>query len=99
MIKTCLIAVLWCLPLHFALANCDLKSFKWHCDLPIKQKPTQHSRSLVYCGNTPLYITQSEYKILRRYQRANVNQVLRLNGAYITSPCVPAGRQVVTYKP
>lgn len=77
------------------LANCQLSSYRGPCELPVKEKPVAYNRSLVYCGNTPMYVNQAEYDLLVRYQRVNTNMILTLNGEYITSPCIPAGRNGV----
>jgi hypothetical protein len=66
--------------------------FRWECDLCPRLKPAPHAYSLVYCGNTRLYLNRQQYDTLVRYQRANINMVLKVNGEYVDSPCVPAGR-------
>lgn len=76
-----------------APSRCDLTQYHWDCALPIKKdKPTRARHALIYCGNTPFYVSQAQYAQIARYQRADVNMVLTVNGHYIDSPCVPSGQ-------
>ena len=75
-----------------SFANCDLTHFHWDCDIPLKIRPQAHTSALVYCGNTYGYVTQAQYEEMMRYQRADVNMILTINGEYVTSPCIPNRR-------
>ena len=78
------------LPLNTLFAkNCDLTQFRWDCDFPMKVQPSKSAQSLVYCGALRGYLTPAEFDILDHYNRKNVNMVLKVNGEYIESPCVP----------
>lgn len=92
--KSGFVVALLVLPITSALAigNCDLTDFRWDCEMPFKLRPSPNASSLVYCGNIIGYVTQEEYNQLMRYQRANVNMILTVNGEYVDSPCIPNRR-------
>lgn len=77
---------------NVAFATCDLTRYHWGCDLPTHIKPSRPAPSLVYCGNTPVYISKAHYDELTRYQRANVSMSLTVNDEYVEGPCIPAQR-------
>lgn len=90
--------LLWWLSLSAAAsisyAACDPTSFSHRCNLPFVTKHHAHL-SQVYCGPSVGYITKHQYDILRRYQRVNTNMIVTINGEYVDSPCIPAGKRLV----
>lgn len=90
--KTWILSCLLFLPLQIAFAACEFGHFHWESDFIANNKPTRHKHSLVYCGNTALYVDQASYDYIVRNQRANINMVLNIDDEYMASPCVPAGR-------
>ena len=87
----CLMIALFSLP-FVSVAQCDLTRFHGNCEIPWKLKPTRHTPALVYCGNLYGYVTKAQYDEMVRYQRADVNLILTVNGEYIDSPCIPYRR-------
>ncbi|MCC5792186.1 MAG: hypothetical protein JJT82_06195 [Legionellaceae bacterium] len=83
--------ILGCLGLQDTWARCDPTRFMSRCEIPYTSERNA-SRSQVFCGDRLGYISREQYEVLRRYQRANINMILTLNGEYIDSPCIPAGK-------
>ena len=73
-------------------AECNLNSFRWECDVIAKHKPNWRAHTLVYCGNTQVFLTREQYDLVRRYQEADVNMVLNIKGRYVTGPCIVYNR-------
>ena len=90
-----LVIVILSLFIHIqaCFAYCDITEFRWECDLLTSRKPVKDKISLVYCNDTPVYVNQAQYEIIKRYQRADINMVLRVNDEFVTGPCIPAGRE------
>ena len=86
--KWSLAILLFMLP-AMAWANCD---FCWNFETPMHVKPSRNASSLVYCGNVYGYVSKAQYDLLTRYQRADVNMILTIDGEYVDSPCIPDKR-------
>ena len=71
--------------------QCDLTRFADECAIPFTTKGAT-DRSQVYCGEQLGYISRAHFEVLRRYQRANTNMILTVNGEYYDSPCIPFRR-------
>lgn len=84
--------VLWIMLIGNSFASCDLTEFRWECELRPQRMPSHAVKSLVYCANANLYLSQAQYDLLNRYQRANVNFMLNYKGNYIQGPCILADR-------
>ena len=82
----------WILAVGAANAVCDPTRFSHNCQIPFISKHDPRL-SRVYCGDRLGHITREQYEILRRYQRADVNMILTINGEYVDSPCIPAGKR------
>lgn len=92
--KWMLVAVMASLP-TLALANCDLKKFRWECDLPVNvyhQDVKGKTGALIYCDNINVYVSQKDYDQIARYQRSMVDMNLMINGEFFGGPCIPAQR-------
>lgn len=82
--------LLWVATCSISFANCDLTEFRWVCEIPAAAQPVRGLRSVIDCNGTNVYVTRSQYEEIMRYQRANVVMTLKVNGEFVTSPCVPA---------
>lgn len=72
-----------------AFSACDLHNFRWSCDVPAAKKPVANRVFTVYCNNLPVYVNEAAYLEVLRYQHANVNMDLFIEGDYIAGPCIP----------
>lgn len=70
--------------------NCSLTEFRWLCRIPIQAKASRSAPSVIDCDGTKVFVSRSQYETIMRYQRASVNMTLKVNGEYVSSPCVPA---------
>jgi hypothetical protein len=58
-------------------------------NIPIQIKPRGAMAYLVYCRDLPVYVTREAYQEVIRYQTANINMDLMVNGEFAQGPCVP----------
>lgn len=72
-----------------AFSGCDLHDFRWSCDLPAAKTPTVKKVFTVYCNNLPVYVDEATYLEALRYQHANINLDLFVEGDYVAGPCIP----------
>ena len=80
----------------FAKRNCDITTFHWECDLPVKIEKSRSAPTQFYCGNSWGYLSKRDFARLQEYQRANINMILTINGEHVDSPCRPSYREVHT---
>ena len=77
---------------NLAFADCDLTQFHWDCEIAIHTKAKASAHSRVDCHGTDVYVNTIQYDMVRRYQRANVNMSLTINGDRVEGPCIPGER-------
>lgn len=85
--KRLLLLITLTLPLTSFADNCNLRAFKWECDMPVKITASKAYSNITYCGNTYVYLNKQQRNILNEYRRANINVVLKVNDQYIDDPC------------
>ncbi len=74
------------------LANCDLKNYRWDCDMLANVNGKGNTKSLIYCDNINIYVTPAEYDQIARYQRNRVDMELMINGSFFSGPCIAIQR-------
>lgn len=74
-------------------ANCNLSQFRDECSLRGHLIPSAKAHSLVYCGNTIVYLSKTDYDTFSTYRRSLINMDLMVNGEFVESPCVPSERE------
>jgi len=73
-----------------ANAYCDLSKFRWGCTIYPKVHQKTKNSDLIYCGNTRLYVTHEQFKMISHYQRAGVMMHLKIDDVFFDGPCVAA---------
>lgn len=89
MMKYLLGVLLLSVPLAALPVNCDLTTFRWQCEIPVRECPSCGKHSILDCNGSNVYVTREEYEQIMRYQRASVFFSLKVNGEWITGPCFP----------
>jgi hypothetical protein len=68
---------------------CDPSPFGTHCTIDPKTMPNRAYKYPTYCGNTLVFLTHRQKKVLDAYLRENRNMVLKykVDGEFIDAPC------------
>ena len=68
-------------------ASCDLSQFRWDCTIYPKVHLKNKNSDLIYCGDTRLYVTHEQFKLISHYQRAGVMMHLKIDDVFFDGPC------------
>ena len=84
---------------QISFAGCDPTKFRWGCDMYANVKEKRKSDNLIYCGSTRLYVSNRQFAMLERYQRAGIYMHLLVNDVFYDGPCLPQARHVGFQRP
>jgi hypothetical protein len=82
-----------------AFAGCDPTLFRWGCSLKSQVVPKKTQDVLIYCGDTRLYVSQNQFHMIKRYQRAGITMSLLVDDIFYDGPCLPAKHNINHHRP